>query len=90
MERWMLRNVKFDVATMAKQIHASEVIARILVNRGINNKEGAKKFINASINEMYDPKLMKDLEKGARLIKEGIEKSLKILVVGDYDKCLLG
>lgn len=85
MERWMLKNIKFDVKGMSEQLHVSEVIARILVNRGIDNKEKAFKFINATINELYDPKLMKGIEKGARIIKEGIEKRLKMLVVGDYD-----
>lgn len=85
MEKWMMRNIKFDAPAMAKELHVSEVVVRILVNRGITSIQVANRFLNASINELYDPKLMKDIEKGARIIKEGIEKHLNVLVVGDYD-----
>ncbi|MCM8711727.1 single-stranded-DNA-specific exonuclease RecJ [Clostridium sp. SYSU_GA19001] len=85
MERWMLKNVKHDIKRMAQELSCSEIIAKILVNRGITDKDRAYKFINASVEHLNNPRLMKDIEKGVLIIKNAIEKQLKILVVGDYD-----
>jgi single-stranded-DNA-specific exonuclease len=81
----MLKNIKFDTTRMAEELNCSEIVAKILVNRGITDKEIAYKFINSKVENMYEPRLMKDIEKGASIIKEAILKQSKVLVVGDYD-----
>lgn len=85
MERWMLKNIKFDTKKMAQELNCSEIVAKLLVNRGIIDKDIAFKFINPTVDNLYEPKIMKDIEKGAILIINAINKKLKILVVGDYD-----
>lgn len=70
---------------MAEILNCSGVVARVLVNRGITDKEKAFRFINANVEDLYEPTLMKDIEKGALIIKEAIENNSKVLVVGDYD-----
>ncbi|ERI90891.1 single-stranded-DNA-specific exonuclease RecJ [Clostridiales bacterium oral taxon 876 str. F0540] len=85
MERWMLKNIKYDYKKMMKELNCSEIIARILVNRGVSEKDRAYKFLNPSKEQLYDARLMKDIEKGADIIKNAIKRRLKILVVGDYD-----
>lgn len=81
----MLKNVKFDTKRIVQELNCSEIVARILVNRGMTDKDKAYKFINATVEQMYEPRLMKDIEKGALIIKEAIHKQSKVLVVGDYD-----
>lgn len=85
MERWMLKNIKFDTRKMAQELKCSEIVAKLLVNRGITVKDIAFKYINPTVEQLYEPRLMKDIEKGAALIKNAINNKLKVLVVGDYD-----
>ena len=84
-KKWLLRNTSKDIISIAKNSGVSEVIAKILINRGIDNKIDIKKFMRASIDDLYDPFLMKDMEKATGLIKLAIENNEKIVVYGDYD-----
>lgn len=84
-ERWKLKNIKFDTKRMAQALNCSEVIAKLLINRGIIDKNTADRFMHADLKELYEPTLMKDIEKAAFIIKQAIESNSKILVVGDYD-----
>ena len=82
---WLLRNTSKDIKSLAKASGVSELIAKILINRGLDNPIDIKKFMRSSIEDLYDPFLMKDMEKATSLIKLAIEKKEKIVVYGDYD-----
>ena len=84
-KKWLLRNTSKDISSIAKNSGVSEVIAKILINRGFDNEIDIKKFMRASIDDLYDPFLMKDMEKATGLIQSAIEKKEKIVVYGDYD-----
>lgn len=84
-KKWFLRNTSKDISSIAKRSGVSDVIAKILINRGIDNEVDMKKFMRASIEDLYDPFLMKDMEKATGLIKLAIENNEKIVVYGDYD-----
>lgn len=81
----MLRNVKGNLNKFAQELRISEVIAKLLINRGIIDIEKGYQYINSSAELMYNPLLMKDMEKGVQLIIDGIKNKKKILIVGDYD-----
>ena len=81
----MMKNVKFDAGTLARELNISEITARLLVNRGIRNASDARAFLRPELGQLHDPRAMKDLEKGVRLIKRDIEEKRKIMIVGDYD-----
>ena len=84
-KKWLIRNTSKDISSLAKNSGVSEVIAKILVNRGFYNEIDIKKFMRASLEDLYDPFLMKDMEKARDLIKLAIENKKKIVVYGDYD-----
>ena len=83
MEKWTIRNVKFNTVGFAKALGVSPVVAKLMVNRGILNE--AKAFLNSTIDNFHDGKSMKDLSKAVALMKESIENNKKVLIVGDYD-----
>lgn len=85
LEKWLLRNVKANVNRLSKEFGINDVLTRILLNRGIYNKNEEMRFINPSLNMLYNPKLMKDIEKGAFIIKDAVDNNQSILIVGDYD-----
>lgn len=85
MEKWTVRNIKFNVNKLASEIGVSPIVAKLLVNRGIYEKEEAKKFLNSTLDDLLDPKKLLDLQIAIDLIKESIKLREKILIVGDYD-----
>jgi len=84
-KKWLLRNSTKDISSLANKSGVSPVVAKILVNRGFDNEIDIKKFMRASIDDLYDPFLMKDMEKAIDIIKLAIENKEKIVVYGDYD-----
>jgi single-stranded-DNA-specific exonuclease len=84
-KKWLLRNTSKDVSSLAKSSGVSEVVAKILINRGLNDEMGIRKFMKASLEDLYDPFLMKDMEEATDLIMLAIKNKDKIVVYGDYD-----
>ncbi|MBU3098577.1 MULTISPECIES: single-stranded-DNA-specific exonuclease RecJ [Clostridium] len=84
-KKWLLRNTSKDVISLANKSGVSPVVAKILINRKFDNEIDIRKFMRASIDDLYDPFLMKDMEKAIDIIKLAIENKEKIVVYGDYD-----
>lgn len=85
MEKWLLKNNKINTKEMAEKIKVSEITCKVLVNRGINNIDSAISFIKPDLNELINPRLMKDLEKGIKIVKHKIIENKRIRIVGDFD-----
>lgn len=84
-KKWLIKSTSKDVISLAKNSGVSAVVAKILINRGLDNVIDVKKFMRASTDDLYDPFLMKDMGKAIDLIKLAIENKEKIVVYGDYD-----
>lgn len=62
-----------------------DLLKKILCSRGVSEQE-TQKFLNPSIKEyMPNPSVLKDMDKGAAVIADAIEKKEKIAIYGDYD-----
>lgn len=83
--RWMLRTNSLDAKKLAKEAGISELVVTLLLNREIKTIEAMQKFIRSSIEDMYPPFLMKDMEKAIHMVQEAIVENKKILIYGDYD-----
>lgn len=59
--------------------------ATLCLQRGIDTKEKLETFKRTNLEDLHDPFLMYDMQKGVDRIKEAIENGEKILVYGDYD-----
>ncbi|MCQ2083600.1 MAG: single-stranded-DNA-specific exonuclease RecJ [Bacteroidaceae bacterium] len=70
---------------LSKAIGISPILCRLLIERGITDKEQAEKFFNPQLKELLDPMLMEDMDIAVRRICKAIENNEKILVYGDYD-----
>jgi len=57
----------------------------MLVQRGIENFEDAKKFFRPSLDDLHDPFLMKDMDLAIDRIEKAIASEENIMVYGDYD-----
>jgi single-stranded-DNA-specific exonuclease len=71
--------------TKQEDVQAYNIIANLLVQRGINNYDEAKKFFRPNLKDLHDPFLLKDMEEAVERIFIAIKAGERILVYGDYD-----
>ena len=63
-----------------------EKIVQLLYNRGLADQRKIDEFFSPDYDQdLHDPFLMVDMEKGAERILEAIKKKEKIVIFGDYD-----
>ena len=63
----------------------SEIIARVLLNRGICEVEEIDKFLHPKLENLHDPFLLNDMGVAVDRIIECMNKKEKITIYGDYD-----
>ena len=85
MEKWFIRNKSADYKKIAAHFKISEFLAKLLINRDVNDHRLIDSFIYSNLDKLHNPKTMKDLSKGANIIKEKIINKDAIRIVGDYD-----
>ena len=73
------------IEELATALGVEKIIATLLLQRGIESYEGAKKFFRPSLDDLHDPFLMMDMEKAVARIEKAIANEENILVFGDYD-----
>ena len=73
------------VEQLAELINVTPVIARLLLQRGVETFEQAKKFFRPQLTDLYDPFLMKDMDKAIDRIILGLHRKERIMIYGDYD-----
>ncbi|RTY65527.1 single-stranded-DNA-specific exonuclease RecJ [Flavobacterium sp. LB2P53] len=85
--RWTLKPKPSEnaVQDLAKALNVEDFVATLLVQRGIETFEDARRFFRPSLDDLHDPYLMKDMEKAVSRIEKAIENEENILVFGDYD-----
>lgn len=72
-------------AALAAELRISPVLANLLVQRGIDNVERAKKFFEPKLSDLHDPFLMKDMDRAVERVERAVRDNEKIMVYGDYD-----
>lgn len=85
MEQWFIASKRADFNTLASKLHVSPVLARLMRNRDLKTEEEMDRYLHGSLKDLYDPYLLKDVEKGAAIIKHKIETHKKIRIISDYD-----
>ena len=70
---------------LEKELNISSAEARMLVVRGIQTADEARAFKRPSLDKLYDPFLMKDMDKAVERLHQAITQGEKILIYGDYD-----
>ncbi len=74
------------IRTLCQKLNISEVLAKILYNRGITSSEEAADFLDPKLkNLILDPFALKDMDKASKRIIDAIIDREKICVFGDYD-----
>ncbi|MDF2634946.1 MAG: single-stranded-DNA-specific exonuclease RecJ [Pelosinus sp.] len=75
-------NIRQELST---SLGISDIIAQVLVNRGILDKNTATDFLFGGQEKLGNPYLLKDMEKAVIRIAHAITNKQKITIYGDYD-----
>ena len=85
-KRWVIKQADEEkVNALQQELKVHPVLCRLLVQRGIETYEEAKKFFRPDLSELHDPFLMKDMDRAINRISEAIARNEKIMIYGDYD-----
>ena len=74
-----------DIDVLANALQVDDLVAQLLLQRGITTFEQAKSFFRPQLSELHDSFLMKDMDLAVKRIEEAIGNGENILVFGDYD-----
>ena len=83
--QWRIQSKKADFDEISEKYHIDPVIARIIRNRDIIEDDEIKEFLSCDISREHDPALMKDMEKGCKIMSEKLRAKKKVRIISDYD-----
>jgi single-stranded-DNA-specific exonuclease len=86
-KKWIIREgaQPEKVTKLQEELKVDRIVAELLVQRGIETFEEAKKFFRPSFENLHNPFLMKGMKEAVERIKMAYEKNERILLFGDYD-----
>ena len=85
-KKWECYNIDDNkVEELVEQKHISNLLASILVNRGITEEKELEVFLNPTRKDFYDPFLLPDMEIAVDRIIKAVNNKEKIMIYGDYD-----
>ncbi len=86
-KRWVLKEKgdKESVEKLAQELNIDKNLVNLLVQRGVKSFDDARLFFRPELEDIFDPFLMKDMDKAMERIEQAIQQKEKILVYGDYD-----
>lgn len=73
------------LANLQKSSEIRDIVAKLLLRRGIDTPEAAAAFLAPSIEQLHSPLLMTGMKAAVDRLEAAIERKEGILVYGDYD-----
>jgi single-stranded-DNA-specific exonuclease len=86
-KKWLVKDAPDEalVLKLKKELNVSEIVAYMLIQRGITEFDDAKDFFRGTLDKLHDPFLMQDMHKAVERLEKAIENDEKIMIYGDYD-----
>ena len=85
--RWKIKD-KADadkVNLISETLAIDQILASLLIQRGIDTFDKAKFFFRPDLNDLHNPFLMKDMQEAVLRIERAIINGENIMIYGDYD-----
>ncbi|MCA9243828.1 MAG: hypothetical protein KDA32_07750, partial [Phycisphaerales bacterium] len=87
-KQWVLRELDGPLgpvaAEIAQALGVTALTARILVLRGHRDAKGARRFLDADLQDLHDPFLLNGMDAAADRIARAVRDGETIAVFGDY------
>ena len=86
-KRWVVKpqGDRAVVEALASRLGMPTTLTNLLVQRGIDTVEKARKFFSPSLRDLHDPFLMKDMERAVERIERAVKNQETVMIYGDYD-----
>ena len=84
-ELWMVLTKRADFSGLAMRLGVSPVAVRVMRNRGLTEEAEMRKYLYGTLDDLYDPRLMKGMEQAAELIARKLKEGKHVRIIGDYD-----
>lgn len=85
MERWVVAAKRADFTAIGKEFGIDPVIARLIRNRDVQDREEIRRYLYGTVEELASPHLMKDVDKAVEILRNKIKEKKRIRIIGDYD-----
>lgn len=85
MAKWFVAAKRADFNEIGKEFGISPVVARIIRNRDVVEKEQIRKYLYGGLEELYAPSLLKGMGEAAAILLDKIREKKPIRIIGDYD-----
>ncbi len=82
---WQFPEAQTPSEDLVDMVGGSEIVAKLLMRRGIDSIEKASSFLNPANYVPTSPAVFADMPKAVQRINQAIKKEEKITVYGDYD-----
>lgn len=73
------------VRQLAQELGIDQILANLLVQRGIDTFAKAREFFRPDLSMLHDPFLMKDMDKAIDRLDRAIQNRERMFIYGDYD-----
>ena len=85
-KKWKYKELDEEkIDEIVRKFDVPELLATVLVNRGIVDDEEIRVFLNPTRSDFHDPYLMPDMEIAVERIIKAINNQEKVIIYGDYD-----
>jgi single-stranded-DNA-specific exonuclease len=83
---WQLRpHDATAIDRLAQLLNVSPVVAHLLLNRGLDEPNAARQFLNAPLTGLHEPELLPGAVAAAERLHRAILDKRRLCVYGDYD-----
>ena len=83
--KWVIAAKKADFNRIGERFGIDPVIARIMRNRGMTEADEMEMYLHGTKADLYNPHLLKDVDRAAEIIYGKIREGKRIRIIGDYD-----
>ncbi len=85
-KRWHIRSHDpVSIASLQRTAGVSDVVAQLLICRGITDPIKARSFLDPKLSDLYDPGNLPGCREAAQRIHAAVQAQRKIVIYGDYD-----
>ena len=86
-KRWAIASCRNEAVSqkLSDELGINTILTELLVGRGVESFEDARRFFRPDLSALHNPFLMRDMDKAIARIEQAIGNKEKVLIYGDYD-----
>lgn len=84
-KKWIIQPASDASAQLAQSLKVSDLMAQLLINRGVTEVRAASVFLRPKLTELIPPEKMPGVTTAVKRIKQAVDNKEKITIYGDYD-----